>query len=319
MSSNQFNPSDLCSTPSEENDINRGTGFVEEKEWKNPDVAHDPSSYIRYLDRIFEGMKESGPAKDYKYQVYEMMKIEPGDSIIDVGCGTGDDVYALSKILSQAGKGGKVVGVDISESMVREAQIRLNKNFNKNECNSNLSDADDLKTEFRKGDAQNLCEIPSNSFHICRSDRSLQHMPSPKAAIDEMVRILKPTVGRIIVSEPDWETLVIDSPSYPHITRKIINHFTDTRVNGWMGRQLPRLFRNAGLTNIKVIPQTAPMNNLPFIRSAYLDKAKRIALEAGVVTEEEAAAWMSELDNLYEEGQFFSSLTIYCVRGIKSS
>ena len=34
-------------------------------------------------------------------------------------------------------------------------------------------------------------------------------MPNPKAVIDEMMRIAKPGVGRIVTSEPDWETLVI--------------------------------------------------------------------------------------------------------------
>jgi ubiquinone/menaquinone biosynthesis C-methylase UbiE len=279
----------------------------EENEWKNPDSAIDPTSYVRYLDGIFAGMKSSGPAVDYKRQVYQMMEITAGDSIIDIGCGTGADVLALSELLMKAGGGGKVTGVDISDTMIREAQDRLKRN------DSRIFDSATI--EFDTGDAQSLIAIPSDSFHICRSDRSLQHMPSPKAAIEEMVRITKPGVGRIIVTEPDWETLVIDSPSYDQVTRKIINHFTDTRVNGWMGRQLPRLFRNAGLVDVMVVPMTAPVTNLSFIRAAYLDKARKTAVEASVVTEKEASEWMSELDDLNKAGQFFSSLTIYCVRG----
>ncbi len=48
----------------------------EEYEWKNPDSATDPASYIRYLDGVFAGMKSSGPAIEYKRQVYEMMEIK---------------------------------------------------------------------------------------------------------------------------------------------------------------------------------------------------------------------------------------------------
>ena len=74
----------------------------------------------------------------------------------------------------------------------------------------------------------------------------------------------------------------MDSPSHGLITRKIINHFfTDTRVNGWMGRKLPRLFREADLMNVMVVPMTAPVIDLNFIRAAYLDKAKNSSGSVG--------------------------------------
>ncbi len=69
--------------------------------------------------------------------------------------------------------------------------------------------------------------------------------------------------------------------------------------------------------NVMVVPMTAPVTDLNFIRAAYLDKAKNIAVEASVATEREATEWLSELDILNQRGQFFSSLTIYCVKGHK--
>lgn len=300
----------------------------EEKEWKNPDSAHDPSSYVRYLDGIIEGMQPSGPALDYKRQVNEMMHIKAGDSIIDIGCGTGSDVLSLSKILSTVGagkNGGKVIGIDVSETMINEAKKRL--------LLSQEAQYGNVEVEFITGDAQCLVDkIPSNSIDICRCDRSLQHIPNPIAAIQEMVRICKPHgVGRIVVSEPDWETLVIDCPppaatatstnsvdrrgGNVATTRKIINHFCDTRVNGWIGRQLPRLFSTADLVQVHVFPMTAPITDLHFIRRAYLDKAVKIAIDAGVVSTEEASEWMSALESAHNAGLFFSTLTLYCVRG----
>ena len=44
---------------------------------------------------------------------------------------------------------------------------------------------------------------------------------------------------------------------------------------------------------------------------------QKIAVEASVVTEREATEWLSELDILNQRGQFFSSLTIDCVKGHK--
>jgi len=261
-------------------------------------------------------MGPSGPAVDYKRQVYELMDIQPADSIIDVGCGTGADVMAIAELLSTKTKresGGRVTGVDISETMVDEAKEKLSER-RRETTDKRISER--IQVEFYAGNAQQLADvIPSNSYDVVRSDRSLQHMPDPKAAVEEMVRISKPGVGRVVVSEPDWETLVIDSPSHSRVTRKIINHFTDTRVNGWMGRQLYRLFQNAGLVDVQVLPMTCPIADLDFIRAAYLDKAQRIAVEASVVTEQEASGWMAELVDLNRAGQFFSTLTMYCARG----
>ncbi len=115
---------------------------------------------------------------------------------------------AISELLIKAGSGGNITGVDVSDTMIKEAKGRLSS------MNSQNAKNDQVSINFCTGDAQNLTNFESDTFDICRSDRSLQHMPDPKAAIKEMTRIAKPGVGRIIVSEPDWETLVIDSPSH---------------------------------------------------------------------------------------------------------
>ena len=301
----------------------------QENEWNNPDGASDPNAYVRYLDGIFEGMSSSGPVGDYKRTVYELMEIRGGDSIVDVGCGTGADVLAIAELLRSANNNenatktkraggnvsnGKVVGVDISDTMIRAARNNLSKCGSDENSNAKMA----VEISFCTGNAENLGGvIPSDSFDICRCDRSLQHVPHPQAAVLEMVRITKPGVGRIIISEPDWETLVIDSPSHANTTRNILQHFTNTRVNGWMGRQLQRLLKSSpGIVaeGVRVLPMTSPVNDLRFLRDAYLDKARRLAVEASVVTEQEASDWMEELVALDEAGMFFSTLTIYVAR-----
>mmetsp|Transcript_10703 Transcript_10703/g.16241 ORF Transcript_10703/g.16241 Transcript_10703/m.16241 type:complete len:383 (-) Transcript_10703:122-1270(-) len=299
--------------------------------WKNPDHAPDPNAHVKYLNRIFEGMSSSsGPVVDYKRTIYDLMEIKAGDSIVDIGCGTGADVLAFSeRLLSSAASkksndgssGGEsvVVGVDISETMVQTAHKNLSKS-RLGESDTAADDENALKISFCVGNAEDLSGvILSNTFDICRCDRSLQHVENPQSAVQEMVRITKPG-GTIVISEPDWETLVVDSPSYAKTTRMILNHFTNTRVNGWMGRQLPRLLKNTDLSsglveNVRVLPLVSPVQDLTFVREAYLDKARKLAVEASVVTKEEASDWMEELVGLDEAGLFFSSLTIYVARG----
>jgi ubiquinone/menaquinone biosynthesis C-methylase UbiE len=47
-----------------------------------------------------------------------LIKIEKSDNIIDIACGPGHITHRLSKITS-----GKVTGIDISEGMIRQANL----------------------------------------------------------------------------------------------------------------------------------------------------------------------------------------------------
>ena len=57
----------------------------------------------------------------YKKHTYTLLEVQPGDAILDVGCGTGDDVHVLAEMV---GPTGRVVGVDCSETMIAAALQR---------------------------------------------------------------------------------------------------------------------------------------------------------------------------------------------------
>jgi ubiquinone/menaquinone biosynthesis C-methylase UbiE len=50
--------------------------------------------------------------------VLELLNAQPGERILDVGCGSGEVTLLLQKIVEQK-EGGMVVGTDFSESMVK--------------------------------------------------------------------------------------------------------------------------------------------------------------------------------------------------------
>lgn len=54
--------------------------------------------------------------------VLELLNAQPGERILDVGCGSGEVTLLLQKIVEQK-EGGMVVGTDLSESMVTICQI----------------------------------------------------------------------------------------------------------------------------------------------------------------------------------------------------
>ena len=53
-----------------------------------------------------------------KRQSYSLMHIQPGQNVLDVGCGPGIDTVALAHLV---GPQGSVVGVDFDKSMIAEA------------------------------------------------------------------------------------------------------------------------------------------------------------------------------------------------------
>jgi ubiquinone/menaquinone biosynthesis C-methylase UbiE len=73
----------------------------------------------------------------------------------------------------------------------------------------------------------------------------LEHLPDAGRALTEMVRVTRPR-GRIVVFDIDWDTLIIDHPDR-ETTRTIVRSYSDSIRNGWIGRQLPRLFKEQHL------------------------------------------------------------------------
>ena len=84
--------------------------------------------------------------KRYKAKSYRLLNIGKGSSVLDTGCGTGDDVLALAELV---GPTGKVVGIDYSDSLIEEANQR--------------SIDKQLPVQFSVGDVHNL-DFGDNMF-----------------------------------------------------------------------------------------------------------------------------------------------------------
>ncbi len=99
------------------------------------DHAESPDRFKAYLDTVtgYAGVQA------YKRRSYESLRLGPGKRALDVGCGTGDDVGAMAKLVAP---GGLVTGLDSSETMIAEARKR--------------SAGLDLPVDFRVGDALRL-------------------------------------------------------------------------------------------------------------------------------------------------------------------
>jgi ubiquinone/menaquinone biosynthesis C-methylase UbiE len=95
------------------------------------------------------------------------MALQPGESVLDVGCGTGVFLPGLAALV---GPEGRVVGLDHSAAFLEEAQKRL--------ADASISD----QVELVEGDAHNLPFLDA-TFDAAHCERVLMHLPDPAQAI----------------------------------------------------------------------------------------------------------------------------------------
>src|SRR5262249_12365074 len=256
------------------------------------DRTKEPDFFKRFLD---EGNKIPGIIAS-KPIILAGLRLTGGEKVLDAGCGLGDDTFEIAQIV---GSRGRAVGTDVSETMILEACRR--------------AVARDLPAEFEVGDAQAL-RFADATFDACRTERMLMHVPDAERAFAEMVRVIR-RGGRLSVFDFDWETQIVDSP-YTETTRLITRSFCNNFQNGWIGRRLPRLFKQHGMTDVSIAPQTIILN-YPFLElllGGHLTRAQ----QAGGVTSPGAGRGGANLREAHEAGTFIYAITALIVGGTKS-
>ena len=106
--------------------------------------------------------------------------LQPGDSALDLACGTGSLTRDLAK---RVGPEGYVLGIDFSREMLRAAEARPAPNI-----------------EYRLGDATNLEDVASGSFDAATIAYGARNIPDLDALFTEMARAVRPK-GRVVCLE----------------------------------------------------------------------------------------------------------------------
>ncbi|MER6916774.1 methyltransferase domain-containing protein [Streptomyces sp. NPDC000594] len=248
-----------------------------------------PPDETHYLDRV--AASEAGRA--YKPVLLQALEIRPGDTVLDLGCGPGTDLADLAREATAQGAPGEVIGIDISEEMAARARERT---------------AALPAVDIRVADLHRL-PCPDASADRARTDRVLQHVADPAGALAEIRRVLRPG-GRLVMGEPDWDSLTVDHPDR-EISRAFTRYIADQGIrNGTLGRELPRLAVGAGFTVPVALPMVSVLRD---VRAADellgLKRNTERAVAAGFLTEEAGRAWLDHLAT----GPFLASVTLYIV------
>ena len=131
----------------------------------------------------------------------EFAQIQPGDTVIDLGSGAGNDCFVARH---ETGLEGKVIGIDFTEEMIRLARQNAEKLGYNN-------------VEFRHGDIDDM-PISDDMADVVVSNCVLNLVPNKPKVINEIFRVLKPgghfSISDIVLVGQLPDTLRRDAEMY---------------------------------------------------------------------------------------------------------
>lgn len=220
--------------------------------------------------------------------------VSEGMKLLEIGCGTG---VVARELASLTGKAGLVVGLDVSTGLLDYARER--------------SVTCDEPITYMCGDAYNL-SFPDGWFDASCSVTLFAHLDDHDRVVREMKRVTRHT---IMLLDQDYQTLVFDH-SDTALTRRILQHGADCNVlDGWCGRKLSGLLVRHRIEDVRCWPFVYTERDSRSYLITIAERFAALAARHGVVTEDEARAWLQELYDRSAAGTFFASLNYYFAFG----
>jgi ubiquinone/menaquinone biosynthesis C-methylase UbiE len=263
-----------------------------------PAFGGDPASArSEELIQFLDACRQVDVLAQGKQWSFERLGLRTGQSVLDVGCGTGDDVAAMA---GAVGPSGRAVGVDSSEGMISEAVSR----------HGGLPGV-----SFDVGDAHRL-PFESESFDGCRSERVLQHVDDPDRSVREMARVLK-RGGRLALIDADWDAMVIEGAD-PAVSGAIWrNQFAGIK-QPHVGRRLQTLLVQNGFLELNHEVAAALLTDFDYAARIFdFAHAASEAVEGGIVSRQAALRWLDDLQNAGRDKRFFCAIPNFRAAGQK--
>jgi len=154
--------------------------------------------------------------------------IQPGETVLDLGCGGGIDCFIAAK---KAGNTGYVIGVDMTPEMLSKARNDAIKYGHKN-------------IEFRLGEIENL-PVPDAFVDVIISNCVINLSTNKPSVFAEAFRVLKPG-GRLSVSD-----MIAKEPLSEKI-RKDLSLYVGCISGSVYIDDLKKMIKGAGFDEIKI-------------------------------------------------------------------
>ncbi|MEM7290788.1 MAG: methyltransferase domain-containing protein, partial [Pseudomonadota bacterium] len=155
--------------------------------------------------------------------------IKPGQTVLDIGSGSGTDVLIASRLV---GDEGKVWALDLTPAMRAKLQQTLDRNQIAN-------------VEIIAGDAESI-PLPEQCVDVVTSNGVLNLVPDKRRAIGEIFRVLKPD-GHVQIAD-----IVIASPVTPDCEDDP-KLWAECVVGATVDESYLNIFRDAGFDQVEVL------------------------------------------------------------------
>jgi len=255
------------------------------KKKKTEDIS-DEMEFIN-VDWLLDHHKTK---ENERSQMVNDLNLKPGDRVLDLGCGPG---LWTSMIAERIKPNGYVIGVDLSEDLIKYAKKRIRKNPLKKII------------KFQQGDFFNI-PFDDNSFDVVFFGNCYAYVTEAKRVLEEQKRVTT-KYGRIIAKDFDG-AIIIFHPIDPYLSAKILaatakglkEKPTHQFFNNYTGRELHGLFLKAGLKDISTksyaIQKLAPLTQEA--KSYITGNAKWYAeIGAPYLSETDLQEWYAHFDS----------------------
>lgn len=226
--------------------------------------------------------------------------LDPGDAVLSIGTGPGFEAEGLA---GAVGETGRVHGIDTAEAMLSAARDRC----------------DHLpQVSFEQGDATAL-PVEDASYDVAFAVQVYEYVPDLEAAFAELDRVLRPG-GRAIVFDSDWTTMTYHAAD-PDRSARVLRGFDAHCPHPRLARTLkPRLERaNFSVTDQDVYVHFETEFNEDGVGAAFIPAVAGVAADRGGVDPATVEAWVDDLNERADEGEFFFSFNQYLFVGEKGT
>src|SRR6266581_8195991 len=125
-----------------------------------------------------------GQLQEMRQRTVTLARMQPGEQVLDVGCGTGTLAMEVAR---RVGRAGRVAGVDPGTQQIARARAKAARRH--------------VPIEFQIGVIEQL-PFPDQTFDVVFSTLMIHHLPASlkRQGLAEIARVLKPG-GRLVIAD----------------------------------------------------------------------------------------------------------------------
>jgi len=173
-----------------------------------------------------------------------LARLKKGQAVLDLGSGGGIDVFLAA---NQVGEKGKVIGVDMTQEMIRKAEQNAKRGGYKN-------------VEFRLGDIENL-PLEDECVDVIISNCVINLSTDKRRVFEEAYRVLKPK-GKMMISD------IVTEKELPDEIKRSFSAWADCIGGALVKRGYLNAVKQARFKDIKIVDEKV------FLEEGMSDKIK---------------------------------------------